>query len=183
MKIPDTDFINALRERYPAGSRITLNHMNDPYHPVEPGTNGTLKHIDDMGTFHVSWDNGRTLGLIYGEDSFSITPPVSIQKQDRYRYVSELSEEDRKALLARLETSLRESGMSGPETALAAAQASRVVDLEDTIQIHYREKEETLDAVHADSRHPSLFHKIVDAEGKRGDATPPPTTPKETPDR
>ena len=29
-----------------------------------------MKFVDDMGTIHPQWDNGRTLGLIYGEDSF-----------------------------------------------------------------------------------------------------------------
>ena len=51
MKSISHELILSLRKRYPAGSRITLNHMNDPYHPVEPGTKGTLKHIDDMGTY------------------------------------------------------------------------------------------------------------------------------------
>ncbi len=29
---------------------------------------GTLNFIDDLGTFHCNWDNGRTLGLVMGED-------------------------------------------------------------------------------------------------------------------
>ena len=68
--------IEHLRSRYPEGTRIRLDHMDDPYAPIEPGTMGTLKFIDDGGTFHMKWDNGRTLGLVYGEDQFTVVPSV-----------------------------------------------------------------------------------------------------------
>ena len=60
------------KEKYPKGTRIELISMDDPYAPLEPGTKGTVNHVDDMGTIHMQWDNGRTLGLIPGEDSFRV---------------------------------------------------------------------------------------------------------------
>ena len=65
-----TELIDMLRERYPVGARVELDHMNDPYNTkLVPGCRGTVRCVDDMGTIHVSWDCGSRLGVVYGEDS------------------------------------------------------------------------------------------------------------------
>ena len=42
---------------------------SDP-RPIESGTRGTVDHVDDLGTIHCTFDNGRRLGIIPEEDSF-----------------------------------------------------------------------------------------------------------------
>lgn len=64
-----------LRKQYPVGTRVRLDSMQDPYAPVEAGMTGKLDYIDDAGQFHMKWDNGRTLALIPGVDSFTVLPP------------------------------------------------------------------------------------------------------------
>lgn len=58
-----------LRSRYPMGSRVKLIRMNDPYRNLKAGSIGTVTHVDDIGTIHVAWDCGSTLGVVYGVDS------------------------------------------------------------------------------------------------------------------
>ncbi len=60
--------IERLRETY-LGKRIKCIWMSDPK-PIPPQTKGIVEHIDDMGTLHVKWDNGRILGIIPEEDIF-----------------------------------------------------------------------------------------------------------------
>lgn len=70
MNFPPQEQVEALRRRYPPGTRLQLISMQDAYATVLPGTKGTVTTVDDAGTIHMKWDNGRTLGLIPGEDSY-----------------------------------------------------------------------------------------------------------------
>lgn len=72
------------RLQYPPGCRIELLEMNDPYAPIQPGTRGTVAYVDDMGTLHMHWDNGRTLGVIPGEDSFRKLTPEEVEEEQLY---------------------------------------------------------------------------------------------------
>lgn len=53
------------------GKRIRLIEMENDPRPVEPGTMGTIKHVGG-GVYNVDWDNGRSLGVVEGEDKFEI---------------------------------------------------------------------------------------------------------------
>lgn len=59
-----------MKERYPAGTRIMLLRMGNDPRPVEPNTKGTVIGVDDIGTVHCKFDNGRSLGVVPGEDTF-----------------------------------------------------------------------------------------------------------------
>lgn len=62
--------IERTKQQYPPGTRLELQEMEDPYSPVRPGTRGTVEMVDDMGSIHMKWDNGRTLAVIPGVDQF-----------------------------------------------------------------------------------------------------------------
>ena len=66
------NWLTFLRKQYPPGTRFELHEMGHDSRPLPAGSIGTLEHIDDMGTFHIKWDNGRTLGLVPGEDRFGV---------------------------------------------------------------------------------------------------------------
>ena len=50
------------------GKRVRLVSSSDPYTKLHPGAEGTVSSVDDLGTVHVKWDCGSSLGLIYRED-------------------------------------------------------------------------------------------------------------------
>ncbi len=70
---PTREQVQRIREQYPPGTRLRLDHMDDP-RAVPDGTEGTVQAVDDAGQLLMKWDNGRSLSLVPGEDSFSVIP-------------------------------------------------------------------------------------------------------------
>jgi hypothetical protein len=56
------------------GMRIRMVSMIDDPNPIPKDVEGTIDLIDDSGTIHVSWDNGRRLGVIPGVDKYILEP-------------------------------------------------------------------------------------------------------------
>ena len=64
--------LEARRARYTPGSRVELVSMTDPFTKLVPGTQGKVLFVDDIGTVHIAWDNGSTLGAAYSEDHIKL---------------------------------------------------------------------------------------------------------------
>ena len=60
--------VKRIREKYPVGCTVELIEMCDPYRDMPAGLRGTVTHVDDTGTVFADWENGSTLGAVFGED-------------------------------------------------------------------------------------------------------------------
>jgi hypothetical protein len=70
--ITDRDVNEAViqtKSMYPTGCRVELVSMNDPYNKtLKRGDKGTVTDVDDVGTVHIAWDSGSSLGAVLGVD-------------------------------------------------------------------------------------------------------------------
>lgn len=80
------------KKQYPPGTRIELIGMEDSFGPVPSGTRGTVKVVDDIGQLHMHWDNGRSLAVVPGVDSFRKLSPEEIEAENQS--VSEMEDAD-----------------------------------------------------------------------------------------
>lgn len=85
--------VERIKTAYPEGTRIELISMEDPYASIEPGMQGTVDRVDDIGTLHMKWDNGRTLGIVSGEDSFKVLlrPQDEVIQREKEQTMGEMS--------------------------------------------------------------------------------------------
>lgn len=70
-----TLLVNAIQDslnKVLVGKRVRLKSTSDQFTKLAPGAEGTIKLIDDLGTVHVNWDDGSTLGLVPEEDFWEV---------------------------------------------------------------------------------------------------------------
>ena len=73
------------REQYPPGTRIVLLQMGeDDPNPIPDGTRGTVTAVDSIGTVFCDFDNGRSLGLAYGADSFRALTAAELAEENDF---------------------------------------------------------------------------------------------------
>ena len=65
------EMLTQLMAYYVPGTRVCLVRMDDPYTKLIPGATGTVSFVDDIGTVHVNWDCGSSLGVVFGEDEIT----------------------------------------------------------------------------------------------------------------
>ena len=62
------EVLKRIREQYPIGCTVEIIEMCDPYRDMPAGLRGTVPHAADSGTVFADWENGSTLGAVFGED-------------------------------------------------------------------------------------------------------------------
>ena len=80
--LPSPEKVAALRALYPEGTRIELVRMHDDPRPIEPGAKGSVVYVDDAGTIHMRWDNGRSLGLVPSVDEFRVINELTVRPME-----------------------------------------------------------------------------------------------------
>ena len=83
MKNVDPIVVESRKLKPKEGMRVEMVSMSDDPNPVAKGTKGTIIVIDNIGTIHVKWDDGRMLGMIPGVDKYKLIPKKkSIQEEE-----------------------------------------------------------------------------------------------------
>lgn len=72
---PPKQTVELIRQEFPEGARVRAVRFGldaaspiDDNQTVPSGTEGTVRNVDDAGTVHVKWDNGRSIGVLVAQD-------------------------------------------------------------------------------------------------------------------
>jgi len=76
------EMVHYYKQMYPKGTRICVDSMENDPNPIPSGTCGKVAFVDDAGTIHCVFDDGRTLGVIPNEDRFHVVEEQQEKIQD-----------------------------------------------------------------------------------------------------
>ena len=64
------EILKSIREKYPPGTRVEVVEFHDQYRDIPAGTKGRVLGVDDTGTIHCEFENGVSLGALWGIGGF-----------------------------------------------------------------------------------------------------------------
>lgn len=74
------DNVKEIREKYPAGTVLELDYMDDVQAPPKE-SRMTVTYVDDVGTIHGNWNNGSTIGLVPSCDRFHVVDTEALEPE------------------------------------------------------------------------------------------------------
>lgn len=74
------DNVKEIREKYPAGTVLELDYMDDVQAPPKE-SRMTVTYVDDRGTIHGNWNNGSTIGLVPSCDRFHVVDTEALEPE------------------------------------------------------------------------------------------------------
>jgi hypothetical protein len=57
--------------------RVELVSTTDEHTKLKPGDQGTVTFVDGLGTVHIKWDNGSSLGMSFPDGDIITLLPAS----------------------------------------------------------------------------------------------------------
>jgi hypothetical protein len=81
MNFPSKEQVEQIRAQYPAGTRVELIAMDDPYSKLKAGDRATIEGVDDVGDLLCKWDSGSSLKLILSADQFRKLTKAEVIKE------------------------------------------------------------------------------------------------------
>ena len=139
------EWLEFLRDQFPAGSRVQTWELDDPVNTLKEA--GTLNRIDDEGRFHVRQSDGGERILALGEEMFSVHPPeptllklympmtASFHARNEWGDLDEIGEEwDGRTLL------------DYEDSILGALVKNRMPEEDERGLMHWHDKQDNLDA-------------------------------------
>ena len=88
------EMVHYYKQMYPKGTRICVDSMENDPNPILSGTCGKVDFVDDAGTIHCVFDDGRTLGIIPNEDRFHVVEEQELTEEQREEIQEDLTQNE-----------------------------------------------------------------------------------------